>query len=81
MKSGYLPPNHEMLPQQAQTSDQSLLLKTDKVSIEGLEDEDGGHLPSAKMLFCRNDSKSARGVDGVMREYGCDGSRLNFVMY
>lgn len=33
------------------------------------------------MLFFRKDSKSARGVVGVMRVYGCDAERWNFVIY
>lgn len=49
--------------------------------MKGLRDDQDRYVPKAKMLFCRNDSNSARGVVGVMREYGCDASRLNFIMY
>jgi hypothetical protein len=49
--------------------------------MKRLQDDQSGNVPNAKMLFCKNDSKSARGVAGVMRVYGCDASRLNLIMY
>jgi hypothetical protein len=79
----HLPASHETLQQQVQTSDRNLLL-AEKHGVNGKGKPSitrDGYIPNAKMLFCRKDSKSARGVAGVMRVYGCDASRWNFVIY